>query len=230
MKTNTNNTALSAIATILEHNSHFTKKYVNSEFADFKKWKSLNIAMLHKGYAMFSAIHNGTYTDNMKNEAFSALRDILHYVGKINGVYIPTDAETVDEYGKKSNLFDMAISLCWKFGIDKVPTLQLVESKLKNTNALLREYESKNGIEKSSIESLKAQKTELEEERKALYAVADNALDTLVMNNEGAFMKSFEKVLKVLVRQYTMKTLEENLAEKRAREEARKARRANKNK
>lgn len=227
MKKTENTTTLSKVAILLEEHSHYAKKSITKDFEEYEKYNTLVENALNAFYAFYAKKSNGTFDKALESKAFESLTAILHYVGKVNGAFIPCNYATIDENEKASTLYEDVLSFCWKFGVDKGVEIQIIESRIRNNNALIEKYEKANtDTAKKSIEAMTFENESLKEELSNLYNTKDKAFNIKVKNSLSNFRKSLEKVLSIIIAERLMKTEEEIQAEKKAKELERDLRRA----
>ena len=219
MKKVENTTTLTKVATLLEEHSHYAKKSITKDFEEFDKYNTLVENVLNSFYAFYSKKSNGTFESALQSKAYESLTTLLHYVGKIRGAYIPCNYATLDDNEKTSTLFEDCLSFCWKFGIDKGVEIQIAESRIRNNNTIIAQYEKTNTeTAKKSILALQLENETLKEELSTLYNTRDKATNEKKKNSLADFRKRLEKVLALIIAERLMKTEEEVQAEKKAKE------------
>lgn len=219
---------LTKVATLIEENSHYAKKVITKDFEEFSKWETLTANCLNAFYAFYAKSNNGTFDKELHNATFESLTSLLHYVGKVNGAFIPCDYATKDENEKASTLYVDMLSFCWKYTTAKGTEIQILESRIRNNNTLIEKYEkASTETAKKSILAMQLENESLKEELATLYNTRDKAHTEKGKNSPSDFRKKLEKDLQVIIAERLMKTEEEVQAERKAREEERKARRAN---
>lgn len=230
-KTEINTNKLSLIAIALEENSHFAKRTINKDFEEYEKWKNLLENCHNSFYAFYSKKSNGIYDESLKKSSFESLSKLLHYIGKVNGAFIPCDVATVDDNDKTSTLYEDMLSFCWKFTVNKGVEIQILESKIKNNNTIISKYEKANtDTAKKSILELQLENEKHKEKLTVLYNTKDKAHNEKSKNSLSDFMKKTEKALVQVVTNRLMLTEEQVQEEKRRKDEERKARRNKKSK
>lgn len=228
-KNTTKANEMTKIAKLLETNSHYAKKFVNKDnFAQFDQWKKCNNDLLVAFYSLYVAKDRKApqeEIDKATKKAYETLTTMLHFIGKVNGFYITTDATTTTEIGTMSTLFDDCLAFSHRFVTDKHYKLQLVETQKRNDEKLLKQYEKQNGVDKECIEELANNIETLQEKINKLYDTKDMAVIGVSVSSLTSFMHNFEKRVRQVMQNQLAKSFEEIQAERKAKEEERKARR-----
>lgn len=210
------NTAL--INALVENNRFVGHKITSVQLGDdFPVWKK-KIETLHRSaYAVYAYCENNDLkTEDIsvdKSPVFDALRDILAFIGDVNGHKLyANDAlvlNIITYSGKRGNADSNVLA-------DVIDSI-----KYENTK-LARENKAPNGKE-DYIASIEARIAELEEQRDTLLEQPDNRIKAPTMTSPISFRSDVERRIARAIVGQQAKSLEELDAEETARKEARKA-------
>ena len=207
----------------LVQNNRFANKSLNADQlgADtLKSWTSL-ITRLHSvAYSVYAICENNNLTLESssvnKSALFNTLREVLSVVGEVKGHKLCAN----------DDLANLIMSYSGKRGNDDSPELQLCMSKIRNRNNELKDYEKTNGVKPETIQAMKDEIEELEEEKKALLNSPDNRIKKPTRTSASAFRLDVEHRLARVITEQQAKSWEELEAEAEARRKARRAKTA----
>lgn len=207
----------------LVNNNRYANVKINSDQLgdeNFKAWKKL-VEKLHvASYGVYALCENSGLTVESatvdKTMVYSALREILAVIGDVNGHKIYANEE----------LATLVIGYSGKRGNSDSPELQLCLSKIKNRKFELEKYEKINGVKPETIQALKDELKELEEQKEELLDSPDNRIKAPTRSTANGFRLEVEhRLARVITDQKA-----ESWEALEAKEQARKAARKNKNK
>lgn len=213
-------TTTTALVDCLVDNNRFATRKINADqigAENFRDWKDL-IANLHKSaYTVYSQCENNDLSVDNPNLDFSkvfySIRAILEELGEINGHKLTANAELatliVGYSGKRAN-------------VDS-PDLQLVNSKIRNRQRELAEYEKTNGVNPEAIENMNQEIADLVEERTELLDKPDNRIKAPTRTNFETFRLEVEHRLARVIADQKAKTWAELEAEAEAKRQERRA-------
>lgn len=217
--TNTNKALVDAIC----YNNRFANRAVTGEqitAEGLSAWKNL-IDKLHRAsYSAYVVCENSGLkaesSDIDKTEIFSAIREILAFIGTVNEHKMYANAEMavamVGYSGKRANKDAPELQFC----LSRIRNMQKEISNYEKLNVTDKEYKAKKLAEMN--DTLAA----LEEEKSTLIATADMRIKQPTRTNSNAFRLDVEHFLARAISGQLAKTL----AELDAEDAERKARRA----
>lgn len=211
---------LSAIAKELVKNSKTTVLFINK--ASFPLFYEYAEKMLDSFYQLYKLTEKGENTEKAKNAAYSDLKTMLAFIGKVNGFNITTNAQ-IDN----TTLFNDVFSMCTKQNkICVSADLAHLQSVHKELNKDLKKAIADKKAEKifELTEKVQANKDKISELKKK----ANKEIFILAKANKSAFTRNFEiRIRQIINNQLSMDFDELKKARVTANKE-RKAKRAKK--
>lgn len=214
-----NNVTTKLAETLVFNNRFATAKLSADQLGavGFDQWKTLMTNLHRSAYKVYSQCENSGMliadTTVDKSEVYDAIRVILTAIGEVNEHKLYANEESaiaiIGYAGKRGNL--------------DAPELQLCNSKIRNRKVEIANAEKINGYSKESIDSMKEELEELEEERTTLLAKADMRIKQPTMTSFNAFRLDVEHFFARTIVGQLAKTLEQLDTEEAKRKEERKA-------
>jgi len=230
---NTQNTN-KALVDALVYNNRFANRAVTGEqitAEGLSNWKNLVDKLHRSAYSAYVVCENSGLkaesTDIDKTEIFSAIREILAYIGTVNEHKMYANAEMavamIGYSGKRAN--------------KDAPELQFCLSRIRNLQKEISDYEKMNvadvDFKAGKLAEMNKSLDALEEEKSTLLDTADMRIKQPTRTTSNAFRLDMEHFIARAIAGQLAKTLAELDAEdadrKAKRAEAAKARKAKKN-
>lgn len=215
-----NNIKKSTIAECLVFNNRFATVKLSADqlgAESLKQWTDAVKSLQQSAYAVAVKCENDhAQTESVtvdKSALFAALREVLALVGEVNGHKLYSNdalATLIIGYANRRTNQDS-------------PELQLVKSQISNNKKTLSVYEGTNGVNPDSIAALKNTIAELEAQRDALIAEADNRIKVVTRTTANTFRLDVEHALARAIAEQSAKTWEQLEAEAEERRAARRA-------
>ena len=214
------NISLSIYAKALSENRQFKNGKMNAvtlgSVVNYRAWNALVKACRIPAYTVrkyrydnMSAIDTVAPCD--MTALYDAIRAVLNLIGEVNGDKL-----------NPANIAEEIVSLSVRFRvIDKTPEMAHARNLMRMAHKAMTENESDANVH--AYEQRKAEVRRLEE-------IAGNCERIVEIQSESAFVKAVEIILGDAINKQCLRSVDEILAEKSAREAERKAKRkANKN-
>lgn len=215
---------MSNIQNNLIHNNRFANIMLNSDQfatpADFDAWKK-SINDLHSAaYGVYALCENNNLRVNSisvdKSAVYNAIRAIFAIIGEVNGHKLCANEE----------LATLIIGYAGKRGNADSPELQLCLSRIRNRQRELSEYEQTNGVRPETIQKMKEEIEQLQQEKSALLAAPDNRIKKATRSTANTFRLEVEHRLARAIANQQAKSWEELEAEAEAKRKERRAKTA----
>lgn len=216
-----------ALKDCLVYNNRFRSGNISAEqigAEDFATWKSLVLDLHKSAYKVYEAQENHAPVADLKSATIESVKTILSAIGdltltdkdgNVHGASIVIDDEFVSAIG------DLCSNYAGKLGNDDAPELQLVLSKKRNAENLLKQYAKLNGVNPDTIKAIEDEIDELTARKEELLKTPDMSKKKPVIASESAFRSAFERHLARTIEGQKAQSWEEYEAAKEARRKAR---------